>query len=143
MARDRNVQHSRLEIDDGSAHDPRGRPTKPRVLHEQASGEVAELAEVRAVELEEVTEVLADVAAEGDAGSPEEQVVARVPAIRRTRFIQDELRLQLQVQVEGRLGGRQRYADRVRRDRREEQSEHQDQSRGNLHRAFSVELLAR
>src|SRR5207237_9863056 len=32
-----------------------------------------------------------------------------------------------------------RYADRVRRDRREEQSESEDQSPGNRHRAFSGE----
>src|SRR6202022_716776 len=134
MTRDRFVQQARVDVDDGSSVDPRRSPADPRVLQADAPCEVAELSEVRVVELEEVADVLADVAVEIHSGSPEEQVVARVHPIRSTGLVDDELGLELEVQVERRLFGAEGHADRVRRGGREKKSQAENGLRGTFHR---------
>src|SRR5205085_12060755 len=78
VVRDGDQQETGVDVEDVAAGDPRWRPPDPGILDDRAAAKVSELAEVRVVDLEQIAEVLADVAVREQTGAAHVDVEAGI-----------------------------------------------------------------
>src|SRR5205814_10668614 len=114
VVRERDLHDAGVDVEDVAAGLSPGRPRGAGVLDDHPAGEVAELAEVRVVEVD-VEIPVGDAACELDARPAGQQVEGRAVARGRACLRNHELRLHLHVDVgvrtfdgQGDLGGERR-----------------------------------